>query len=302
MTKHYTNPVTKIERKDVETLIQLAIEEDAPDGDVTSETIFSKDEKAKAILVAKTDGIFCGRQISEILIEIFNEYAGYSLKIIQSINDGTLFNAKDILMELEGELPGLLRIERILLNFVQYLSGISTLTYQTVLKAKKEANSEIYILDTRKTIPGYRKLAKYAVFCGGGSNHRIHLSEMAMIKDNHIAAARSITQAVNKIREKYPNIPIEIEIDHFSQLEEALLNKPQVILLDNMNVNEIKQAIEIIHQICQKNSLPVPFIEISGGWKPNDLHLLKDIKNIGISMGFLTHSARFLDISMEIKN
>lgn len=299
MRKHYTKPISSITREDVETLILLAIKEDAPMGDVTSESIFERTEIAKALLLAKTDGVFCGRKITEILLEIYNESENYHIEILNSLQDGEFFKNKENLMELKGELPGLLRIERVLLNFVQYLSGISTLTYQTVKKAK-EINSDIYILDTRKTIPGYRKLAKYAVYCGGGSNHRIHLSDMAMIKDNHIAAAKSITTAVEKVRSKYPDISIEIEVDSITQLYEALINKPNVILLDNMNIEEIKQSIQKIHDICLKENLPMPFIELSGGWKIEDLPLLKDIKNIGVSMGFLTHSAKFLDISMEI--
>jgi len=296
---HYTNPVKDLDKKDVETLILLAIQEDAPNGDVTSESIFSKEDLADAQLIAKTNGIFCGKRITEILLDIFNDFANYHIKILNSYEDGKSFQEKEILMELKGELPGLLRIERILLNFVQYLSGISTLTYQTVKKAK-EVGAEIYILDTRKTLPGYRKLAKYAVYRGGGFNHRINLSEMAMIKDNHIAAAKSIKNAVEKIRSKHPEIPIEIEVDTVDQLEEAISTKPKVILLDNMNIQQIKHAMEKIHQICLEKKLPIPFIEISGGWKPDDLHLLKDIKNVGVSMGFLTHSAKFLDISMEI--
>lgn len=301
MKHHYTHPVNQIQKEDVDRLILLSIYEDAPEGDVTSEVIFNKSQFAKATLLAKTNGVFCGDEISKILIELFNKEFNYHIEIQESIRDGELFNKHQKLMKLYGELPGLLRLERVLLNFVQYLSGISTLTYETVQKAK-EINPNIYILDTRKTLPGYRKLAKYAVYCGGGSNHRIHLSEMAMIKDNHIKAQSSINEAVKKIKYKYPDIKIEVEVDEISQIEEALLSSIDVILLDNMKVEKIEEAIEKIYQFCKERQMKVPLIEISGGWRPDDLHLLKNIKYpVGISMGFLTHSAKFLDISMEIE-
>lgn len=299
MNPHYTTPINRILRDDVEALISLAIMEDAPEGDITSESIFDKSQKGIAYLIAKSNGIFCGREISNHLIQIFNEKTEYHIQIIRSFKDGDWFDEKSILMEISGEIPGLLRLERILLNFVQYLSGISTLTYNTVQIAKN-VNPTIYILDTRKTLPGYRKLAKYAVYIGGGSNHRIDLSEMAMIKDNHIKAAKGIQKAVEKIRYKYPNKKIEIEIENIEQVEEALFSKPDILLLDNMDLDQIQECITKIDQICEKNHLKKPLIELSGGWKPENLSKLKNINNVGISMGFITHSAKFLDISMEI--
>ncbi len=301
MRYHYTQPITHIKKEDVEKLILLAFYEDAPFGDVTSETIFTKNQYAKAILLSKTEGVFCGKEISKIVIELFNKEFEYHIVIQESLQDGSIFKKNQHLMKLYGELPGLLRLERVLLNFVQYLSGISTLTYETVQKAK-EINPNIYILDTRKTLPGYRKLAKYAVYCGGGNNHRIHLSEMAMIKDNHIIAQSNIHEAIKKIKDQYPNIKIEVEVDNISQIEEAIINGIDVILLDNMSIETIEEAIEKIFKFCQEKQIQPPLIEISGGWRPEDLYLLKNIKHpIGISMGFLTHSAKFLDICMEIE-
>lgn len=301
MAKHYTKPVQHILKEDVEELIFLAIKEDAPEGDITSESIFDKRHTSKASLITKTEGIFCGKEISLHLIDIFNEVTQYHLEIIFSLNDGSKFQKKEVLMQLKGETSGLLRIERILLNFVQYLSGISTLTYQTVQLAKN-INPSIYILDTRKTIPAYRKLAKYAVYCGGGVNHRIDLSDMIMIKDNHIKAVKGIRNAVEKVRKKYPNKQIEVEIETMDQIEEAILSKVNILLLDNMNVEQIKICLKLIDEFCSKYSINKPLIEISGGWKPENLHELSELNNIGISMGFLTHSAKFLDISMEIQD
>ncbi len=299
MAKHYTTPVDHIQKEDVEYLIRLAIKEDAPEGDITSETIFSRDHKSFASLIAKTDGIFCGKEITKHTIDIFNEITQYHINLLFSLNDGTKFYKKDILIQLEGETCGLLRIERILLNFVQYLSGISTLTHQTVELAKT-INPTINILDTRKTIPGYRKLAKYAVYCGGGSNHRIDLSDMVMLKDNHIKAIKGIQKAVDKIRHKYPDKLIEVEIENIEQIEEAILSKVDILMLDNMDVDQIKDCLKRIEETCTKHNIKKPLVEISGGWKPENLQQLSEINDVGISMGFLTHSAKFLDISMEI--
>lgn len=299
MKSHYTNPITNITREDVETLIKLAIQEDAPEGDITSEAIFDSNQLSTANVIAKSEGIFCGKKITQHLIYIFNQETNFHIQLIDSLEDGTIFGEKNILMKIKGETAGILRIERILLNFVQYLSGISTITYQIVQLAK-EINPTLNILDTRKTIPGFRKLVKYAVYCGGGSNHRIHLSDMAMIKDNHIKAAKSISEAVRKIRQKYPHKRIEVEIESIHQIEEAILSKIDILLLDNMNIEQIKECLSKIDEICKKYEIQKPKIEISGGWKPENLKELTEINNVGISMGFLTHSVKFLDISMEI--
>jgi nicotinate-nucleotide pyrophosphorylase (carboxylating) len=294
--RHYTSPVRELHRADVETLIRLAIAEDAPEGDVTSESIFDKKEVALARIVAREEGVYCGMAISGFLLEIFREVTGYDLMIVQTLHDGDRFHAGDTLLSMNGSLPGILRVERPLLNFVQYLSGIATTTAAAVAKA----GPDIAILDTRKTLPGYRRMAKYAVYCGGGTNHRIHLSDMAMIKDNHIEAAGSITLAVQRVRARHPAVPLEIEIDRLDQLEEALSCRPRVLLLDNMDSSQIRYAMEKIQ------SLPAverPFIELSGGWRPERFSELAGYgwQGIGVSMGYLTHTTRFLDLSLEIR-
>lgn len=291
---HYTNPARELRLEDVETLIRLAIAEDAPEGDVTSESIFDKKETAFATIVSREEGVFCGMALSRYLFDLFREMTGYDLMIVQTLRDGDRFSAGDTLLSMEGSLPGILRIERPLLNFLQYLSGIASTAAAVVAKA----GPDIAILDTRKTLPGYRRAAKYAVYCGGGTNHRIHLSDMAMIKDNHVEAAGSITLAVERIRAAHPSVPLEIEIDRLDQLDEALSCRPRVLLLDNMDTAKIRRAIE------QIETLPVddrPFIELSGGWKPERFPELAGLKGIGISMGYLTHTTRFLDLSLEIR-
>jgi nicotinate-nucleotide pyrophosphorylase (carboxylating) len=289
--RHYTSPVSTIVRADCETLIRLSIQEDAPAGDPTTEAIFPLDTLGKAVVIAREGGTLCGGILLDHLRQIFKEETGLSVSIRPKKGDGDSFEPEDILFELEGHLRGLLRIERVFLNFIQYLSGIST----TVSRTVREAGSDIYILDTRKTLPGYRRLAKYAVFCGGGGNHRTDLSDMAMIKDNHIAAAGGIRPAIRKIRERFPGLMVEIEVEDLDGLREALGEKPDVILLDNMDVERIKEAI-----VIARTGSPTTRIEVSGGWTPEKLRLLSGSGPIYVSMGFLTHTTRFLDLSMEI--
>ncbi|MDH5654405.1 MAG: carboxylating nicotinate-nucleotide diphosphorylase [Spirochaetia bacterium] len=288
--RHYTQPVSEIHLKDCETLIRLALEEDAPAGDPTSESIFSEIDRGTARAVAKESGILCGMPLVEFILEIFLQITGKTVAFRPIYRDALSFNSGDTLFELEGSYISLLRLERVILNFVQYLSGISTVTAE----ALKSAPDNVIVLDTRKTLPGYRKLAKYAVFCGGGSNHRIHLSDMAMIKDNHIAASGSLQNAINKILKKKPGLPIEVEVENQDQLETALENNVDVVMLDNMDHENLKHAFALI----QKYENP-PFIELSGSMTPKKLQEFKEYGHLGISMGYLTHTTRFLDISMD---
>ncbi|MCB1140401.1 MAG: carboxylating nicotinate-nucleotide diphosphorylase [Leptospiraceae bacterium] len=292
MRHHYTNPVSSLTLKDCQALLDLAILEDAPEGDPTSESIFDESQRASAHLIPREEGIFCAKSVSELLVQRFQTLTGYSIHLQSDLEDGKAFQAGQRLMTMQGSLRGILRLERPFLNFAQYLSGIAT----TVNRAVQEAGEGIEILDTRKTLPGYRRLAKYAVYCGGGTNHRIHLSDMAMIKDNHVHASGSITSAVSSIRKKHPGLPIDLEIDSLDQLDEALNQSPEVLLLDNMNAEQIRQA-----AIRIRAKSPETRIEVSGGWTPAMLSDLKDVGPLGVSMGYITHTTRFLDLSLEIQ-
>jgi len=299
MRPHFTHPVDKIEKSDCETLIRLALAEDAPAGDPTSEDIFSADRTGGATIVAREPGVLCGITLVGYLIEIFAEITGERISIITSGADGESFERGGVLLKLHGPIAALLRIERIMLNFLQYLCGIATVTADAV----RHAPPGVFILDTRKTLPGYRKLAKYAVYTGGGTNHRIHLSEMALIKDNHIAAAGSIAAAARRIREKHPGLPYEIEVDQIAQIPAALAEKPKILLLDNMDVRRIREAVGVILSETKKMGTSPPVIEVSGGWTPSRLPELVNIGlPVGVSMGFLTHTTRFLDLSLEMQS
>ena len=178
---HYTTPVSTISVEDCREIILLALREDAPKGDVTSEAIFSNSKEGKAYIQAQEDGCLCGLAVLPVLLQLAQEHrvGTVHLQTKDKFYDGASIRSGDRLVELSGNFTALLRLERVILNFLQYLSGIASKTAQAV----KEAKDKLIILDTRKTLPGYRRLAKYAVYCGGGANHRIHLSDMAMIKE-----------------------------------------------------------------------------------------------------------------------
>jgi nicotinate-nucleotide pyrophosphorylase (carboxylating) len=288
MTRAYTSPVSELRTEDISTLVKLALSEDCIDHDITSESIFSIKEKAKARIFAKEFGILCGSKIAEELNNQTNQQIIFEFHK----QDGDIFNPNETILSLEGNLVTLLKIERPLLNFLQYLSGISTETY----KIAKKYEGRLFIFDTRKTLPAYRTLAKYAVYTGGGYNHRLNLSDMALIKDNHVALSGSISNAVKKIRDKFPDRKLELEIDGLSQLEEAISSKPDIILLDNFSIQDTMIAVK---KIRENSNIQ---IECSGGITPDKLDELAKIGLIGVSMGYLTHTTRFLDLSLEILN
>ncbi len=289
MDRFYTNPISKLEPSDFTNLVSLALEEDMPEKDITSESIFSREQKASATLIAKEAGVLAGT----IVVEELKRQTGnsFSYKILKQ--DSEAFKPKDTLLTLEGSLIVILRIERVLLNFLQYLSGIAT----EANKISKKYENRLLIFDTRKTLPGYRKLAKYAVYTGGACNHRQNLSDMGLIKDNHVAMSGSILDAVSKLRSNFPNKKVELEIDGLFQLDEALKASPDIILLDNFSLEDTRTAVARI-----KLEKPNIRIECSGGITPEKLDSLSEIGSLGVSMGYLTHTTRFLDLSLEIES
>ncbi|EPG76283.1 nicotinate-nucleotide diphosphorylase (carboxylating) [Leptospira fainei serovar Hurstbridge str. BUT 6] len=289
MKRAYTKPISEVVSEDYFPLVKMAWEEDCPDEDITSVSLFQPDQKAFANLNAREEGVLCGSGVLEAL----NRLSGESLGSKFFFKDGDRFRKGDTIAELNGSLILLLRVERILLNFLQYLSGISSETRKVV---DRYGSNGLMILDTRKTLPGYRKLAKYAVYCGGGSNHRLDLSEMAMIKDNHLALFEHASIPVKRIRDRYPGRLVELEIDSLSQLEDALQANPDVLLLDNFNLEDTKTALEIVKRANASIS-----IECSGGITPEKLEALSKFSGVGVSMGYLTHTTRFLDLGLDIR-
>lgn len=269
----------------VEPLIQMALEEDISTGDVTSDAIFDGTEKSSASIVAKQDGIVCGG----ILVSYVYGLIDPSLDIHQLVAEGSPIKKGECVMTLAGSTRSLLTGERTALNFFQRMSGIATKTSAIVRLVE---GSTIKILDTRKTLPGFRILDKYAVKTGGGRNHRIGLYDMVMIKDNHIKAAGSITEAVRRVRTAWDDrFQIEVETTTLDEVHEALEAKADIIMLDNMTTQQMEEAASVIAGQAQ--------IEISGNMNEERIREVKHIPIDFISIGALTHSVQAFDWSMK---
>lgn len=266
-------------------LIDRAIEEDLAGGvDVTSVATIDDSSKSRANFVVKKDGVIAGIDIAKVVMERCG-VTSFEAKV----SDGDLVAAGTVIARVEGDTRSILLAERSALNLISRMSGIATLTRAWVEAIK---GTETKVRDTRKTTPGLRTLEKYSVRVGGGINHRSTLSEAALLKDNHIAAAGSITGAVRSIRQRFPEIEIEVEVDSFEQLEEAIDASVPLILLDNMSPEMTAKAVSI----CGKRAK----LESSGGIR---LENARDYASTGVdylAIGALTHSAPILDISLDL--
>lgn len=268
-------------------IIMRAYEEDVQDGDITSEAIFKGNEISNAYIIAKDNGIFCGGEIVQMVYQELDP----DIEIHQLVSDGSLVKNGDKVMTLKGHTKSLLIAERIALNFIQRMSGIATETNKFV---KLVENTNIKILDTRKTLPGFRTLDKYSVKTGGGKNHRIGLYDLVLIKDNHIKAAGNITNAVKKVRNAWQDrFKIEVETTTLDEVKEAVDSNVDIIMLDNMDKERMKEAIKIINKQAK--------IEISGNMNEEKINMLKDLEIDYISIGALTHSVKAFDLSMKFE-
>ena len=267
-------------------LIRSFLAEDIGRGDLTSESIFSEDQIGSARLVAREPFVVAGA--GPVAAEVFR-VQNPAIVIIDPVEDGKRVRQGDVVLAVRGSVVDLLKAERVALNLLQRLSGIATLTARFVECVR---DSPARIVDTRKTTPGLRLLEKYAVRAGGGTNHRFNLADGVLIKDNHIAACGSITEAVAKVRSRVPHtLRIEVETDTMAQVEECLACRVDIIMLDNMSVEEMKRAVERIAGRA--------LVEASGGV---NLDTVAGIARTGvdlISIGALTHSAPSCDIGMD---
>lgn len=272
----------------IETLIDLALDEDAAFGDVTSESIFAPEHVSSAHISARQELTLCGAEVARRVFLRVNP----SLQVKLSCRDGERVENGAPVMEISGSTVSLLIAERTALNFLQHLSGIATLA-QRFAAAARQAGTGVRIVDTRKTTPGWRALEKYAVRCGGCFNHRLSLSEHVLIKDNHIAAAGSIAKAVTRARAAAPHgAKIEVEAASLPEVEAALKAGAEIILLDNMSPQQVRSAVALIDRAAM--------VEISGGVR---LDTIGDYALPGvdvISVGALTHSAPAADLSMTL--
>ncbi|MBP3747893.1 MAG: carboxylating nicotinate-nucleotide diphosphorylase [Ruminococcus sp.] len=271
----------------VDNIITTALMEDINYIDAAADNLIPEDHKSSAYYVAKDTGIVCGIEIAKRVFEL----AGGNVDFNILLNDGTKVNKGDIIAELEGSTLTLLKGERTALNILQHMSGIATATNKCVELVK---GTNASVTDTRKTLPGLRALQKYAVTVGGGKNHRYNLSDAAMLKDNHIDAYGGITAAVAALREKIGHtVKIEVEVRTLAELEEALDNKVEIIMLDNMNCDEMAEAVEITDGRA--------LLEASGNITAENIRAVAETGVNIISLGALTHSVKCFDISMKIR-
>jgi len=272
----------------VSQLVTLALGEDlnyqsAENGDITAQLI-PVNEQASAKVITREDCIFCGK---DLIIEVFKQ-VDPSVVVNVLVNDGDAVTANSTLFTATGSARAILTAERTALNFVQTLSGTATTTAHYV---KELAGTKTQLLDTRKTIPGLRILQKYAVKCGGGANHRIGLYDAFLIKENHIAACGGINKAVAQAKQNQPNKPIEVEVESLVDLKQALDAGADIIMLDNFNVEQIKQAVVVTNKRAK--------LEVSGNMT---LQTLKTYSQAGvdfISSGALTKNLQSIDLSMR---
>jgi nicotinate-nucleotide pyrophosphorylase (carboxylating) len=267
-------------------LIKRALAEDLDGGeDITSVATVSGTEKVVAEFVVRADGVIAG---IDMAIAVLQE-VGLS-DVSQFVQDGTKVTAGTVLLSVRGDTRAILLAERTALNFLGHLSGIASLTNTWVGAI---AGTSCKIRDTRKTTPGMRQLEKYAVRMGGGFNHRMSLSDAALIKDNHIAAAGGVVEAFTKVRAKFPKSEIEIEVDNLEQLQKVLPLKPDLILLDNMSPELCVQAVKLVLGICK--------LEASGGISLQSARAFAESGVDYLAIGALTHSAPVLDIGLDMR-
>ena len=270
----------------VDKIIEQALLEDIGTGDITTKSIIPSNLKAKGIIKTSGEGVVAGLGIACLVFKKLD----LDVTFQEKIKDGTKVAQGKVLVEITGPARTILKGERVALNFLQRMSGIATITSKFCQKVK---DCPVRIVDTRKTTPGLRILEKYAVCMGGGYNHRFGLYDAVLIKDNHIAVAGGIKSAVNSVRKQISHtVNIEVEVENLSQLQEALEMKVDIIMLDNMNLDTMKEAVKMV-----KGKV---LIEASGGVTLENVRKIAQTGVDLISVGALTHSVKSLDISMEI--
>lgn len=266
-------------------ILTRALREDIGTGDITTMSTVEPERRIMGRFVAKEEGILCGTQIAARVFALLDP----EVQTRFTVREGERVEKGQVIGTVEGNARSILSGERVALNFLQHLSGIATKTRSLVEQVK---GTKAKIADTRKTTPGLRTLEKYAVRIGGGRNHRFHLADGLMIKDNHIKASGGITQAVEAARAAAPHtLKIEVEVESFSQLREALAAGADIIMLDNMSLEDMKEAVEIVGGRA--------ITEASGNMGDKDLAQVAATGVDVISVGALTHSVKAMDISLK---
>lgn len=266
--------------------VSEALLEDAPGGDVTSDATIPADARGAALFATREEGVVAGLGLAAL---VFHRVLGDAVEITDRVPDGSRVSAGDVVMRVSGPTRGLLTAERVALNYASHLSGIATATAAWV---DALSGTRARVLDTRKTLPTYRALQKYAVRCGGGVNHRFSLSDRAMVKDNHVVAAGGVVPAYRAVLEAHPGLRVEVEVTDLDQLRELLEAGCTEILLDNMDTATMAEAVRITAGRAT--------LEASGGLT---IERAREVAETGvdfISVGALTHSVKVFDLGLDL--
>lgn len=275
----------------IERLIELALDEDEVGFDVTSAAFFDAEDVGSAHLVAKEPLVMAGADVASAVFHRVDD----ELSFLPQVEDGESADQGHVIARVHGPVGSMLRAERIALNFLQRMCGVATHTARHVEAVHGTA---VEVVDTRKTLPGWRSLDKYAVRCGGGRNHRFNLAGGVMIKDNHVAAAGDVASAIRRVKNQAPHtLRIEVEVERLDQVEPAVEHGAGVVMLDNMSNETMRRAVEIIRDHPRGGEV---VIEASGNMTVDRLETLGDIGLDVVSVGALTHSAPAVDISMRM--
>jgi nicotinate-nucleotide pyrophosphorylase (carboxylating) len=293
MTSKSEHPVAdkRLDPVEVERVVKAALDEDLRWGpDVTTAATAGQNARAVADVVARKPGVVAGLPVAAAVLDAIGMSAGAGVAVRK---DGDRVVAGDPVLRISGSLRQILSAERTLLNFLTHLSGVATTTRSWVDAVD---GTGCVVRDTRKTLPGLRYLEKYAVRCGGGTNHRMGLGDAALIKDNHVLAAGGITAAIEAVRQAAPDIALEVECDTLAQVREALAASVKLILLDNMSLSGIKAAVAL------GSDYPATRFEASGGLKLKTARAVAETGVDFIAVGALTHSSPALDLALDLRS
>ena len=278
-----------LQRDQIQRVVAVALAEDAPFGDITSQTFVPAATTATAELVARETGVFAGAGVFEVAMTALDD----TIKVTLLANDGDRFAAGQALARVDGPARAILQAERVALNLVQRMCGIATLTAGYVAAVAAVPGARARVVDTRKTTPGLRALERHAVRCGGGHNHRYSLSDAVLAKDNHLAMVDDIGAAIGRARAELPHtMHLEVEIDRLDQLEAVLAAGPDTIMLDNFSLEDLAEGVRRIGGRA--------LVEASGGVTLDTIGAIAGTGVDLISVGALTHSVRCLDLGLDV--
>lgn len=289
--RRYYN-LAPMKNPEIRAVVREALKEDVGDGDITSTLVVSSSHRSQGVILTREEAVVCGLGFAEEVFRLLDPRMTFTAKV----RDGQKVKAGTVIVSLSGKTRAILTGERVALNFLSYLSAIATKT-RRFCDAVKPYKAQI--LDTRKTTPGFRRIERYAVRCGGGVNHRFNLNDMVLLKDNHRIISRQTERLSETVRRLHVEThkKVEIEVDHLWELQEVLLAHPEMVLLDNMSVVELKKAVALTRKLCPFNR---PLLEASGGITLENVNRIASTGVDRISIGSLTHSRKAIDMTLEL--